>query len=76
MNELQKCVQSKDLVIFDLFHTLTANARTQSNNRLMTYEILEMDSKTWDFQILQNSPDRLIGKITDPFEIMADMARS
>jgi putative hydrolase of the HAD superfamily len=68
-------VSSKNTIIFDLFHTLTA--LDPINSKLpMTYEILGVSKEAWEEQIFEKSKERVIGKIRDPFLIIKSMAHS
>lgn len=66
-------IKSKQAVIFDLFHTLTAIERSWGP---YTYEILGVDQDAWNGQLLEHSPDRLEGRMTDPSEIISTLARA
>jgi hypothetical protein len=70
------CLANKKVILFDLFHTLTALESTWGDNRPLTYQLLGVEKEAWNYQLLQNSPDRLTGRKTDPFEIVAEMARN
>ena len=62
-------------VIFDLFHTLTSADVLRLPGR-GTSEVLGVSREAWNEQLLRYSDDRLRGKITDPFVIMAQMAHA
>ena len=62
-------------VIFDLFHTLTSADVLRLPGR-GTSEVLGVSREAWNEQLLRYSGDRLRGKITDPFMIIARMARA
>lgn len=66
-------IKSRQAVIFDLFHTLTAIERDWGP---FTYEILGVSHEAWNEQLLLHSPDRLEGRLTDPSEIVRTMARA
>ena len=73
---MHKLLETKKVILFDLFHTLTALESTWGDNHPFTYQILGVEKEAWNYQLLQNSPDRLTGRKTDPFEIVAEMART
>lgn len=73
---MHNCLADKKVILFDLFHTLTALESTWGDNRPFTYQLLEVGKEAWHYQVLQNSPDRLTGKKTDTFEIVSEMARN
>ena len=62
-------------VIFDLFHTLTSADALRLPGR-GTSEVLNVSHEAWNEQLLQYSDDRLRGKITDSFMIIAQMAHA
>lgn len=72
MSDITRLVDYKRAIIFDLFHTLTA---IESNWGPMTHEILGFTHEEWDSQLLENSPERLTGQLTDPTEIISTLAR-
>jgi putative hydrolase of the HAD superfamily len=68
-------LQEYRAVIFDLFHTLTSADVLRLPGK-GTSEILGVSREAWNEQLLRFSDDRLRGKITDPFMIIARMARA
>ncbi|OHD56670.1 MAG: hypothetical protein A2Y33_13185 [Spirochaetes bacterium GWF1_51_8] len=68
-------VRTKKAVLFDLFQTLTSR-ESEKNNLPQTSELLGVTREAWYEQIFRNSPERLRGIDTDPFGIMAKMARA
>jgi putative hydrolase of the HAD superfamily len=68
-------LQEYRAVIFDLFHTLTSADVLRLPGK-GTSEILGVPRVAWNEQLLRYSDDRLRGKITDPFMIIARMARA
>jgi putative hydrolase of the HAD superfamily len=68
-------LQEYRVVIFDLFHTLTSADVLRLPGK-GTSEILGVSRAAWNEQLLRYSDDRLRGKITDPFMIIARMARA
>jgi putative hydrolase of the HAD superfamily len=68
-------LQEYRVVIFDLFHTLTSADVLRLPGK-GTSEILGVSREAWNEQLLRFSDDRLRGKITDPFMIIARMARA
>ena len=74
-NALIQTVQKKRAVIFDLYHTLTALESSWGGGRPLTAHMLGIDRAVWDKMLIETSRDRLVGKITDPLEIVGGMAR-
>lgn len=60
-------------VIFDLFHTLTSLDSGIASGK-GTSAMLGVSRESWNEQLLNNSPDRLRGRLTDPFLIIKKMA--
>ena len=76
MNQnLISIVNSKTAVFFDLFHTLTSLESTWSS-RPTTSEMLGVSREDWNKQLLECSRDRLVGQITDPYQIIRRMAHA
>lgn len=73
--DLEKSVAAVRAVCFDLFHTLTAIDDT-SPGSASTWDLLGVSRDAWHGQVLDNSPWRQTGKITDPVEIIGRMARA
>jgi putative hydrolase of the HAD superfamily len=69
-------VAEKKAVIFDLFHTLTSVESSSDGSLPSTAEVLGVDRAAWNDQLLKHSRDRLVGLETDPFQIIARMARA
>jgi putative hydrolase of the HAD superfamily len=67
-------VDAKKAIVFDLFHTLTSVESSWGASLPATSELLGVDRRAWNEQLLARSRDRLIGAKTDPFEIIAEMA--
>ena len=74
-NDLPGIVRTKKAVIFDLFHTLTALETAWGDGRPMTHQVLGVSKEAWHTQLLECSRDRLVGKMTDPFAIIASINR-
>jgi putative hydrolase of the HAD superfamily len=72
---LSEVVAGADAVVFDLFHTLTSIESVTSWGR-PTHEILGVTREAWLEELFENSRDRLIGRIRDPFEMISMMARA
>ena len=72
---LTSTIGSKKAVLFDLFHTLTALESTWSSGP-MTSEILGVPTEDWNRQLLECSRDRVVGSMTDPYEIIRRMAHA
>jgi len=70
-----KIIKQKEAILFDLFHTLTALESTWSNGP-MTSEMLGVDRKDWNEQVLEKSRERLAGKVKDPLVIIRNMAHA
>ena len=68
-------VRAKKAVIFDLFHTLTPLDSSWSEQRPFTHQMLGVSRPAWNEQLFECSRDRLAGIQTDPFAIVAGMAR-
>ena len=64
------------MVLFDLFHTLTALESVWGPQRAMTYQILGVSQRAWHEQLLDKSRIRLVGEERDPFAVVALMARA
>ena len=62
-------------VVFDLFHTLTSVTALRVPGK-GTSKVLGVSREDWDAQLLLFSQDRLRGKMTDPFQIMEQMAHN
>jgi HAD superfamily hydrolase (TIGR01509 family) len=78
MNEtpVRMLVSAKKAVVFDLFHTLTSIESSWCRDLPSTSEVLGVDRDAWNDQLLVRSRDRLVGAKTDPFTIIAEMARA
>lgn len=68
-------VRTKKAVLFDLFHTLTPLESVWSDQRPSTHQMLGVSRADWNNQLFDCSRDRLAGIQTDPFDIIAGMAR-
>ena len=68
-------VRTKKAVLFDLFHTLTPSESSWSSVRPLTHQMLGVSRTAWNTQLFDCSRDRLAGIQTDPFDIIAGMAR-
>ena len=66
-------VAGKKVILFDLFQTLT-NTDLWEHSRPHTAELLGLDSELWKEMVFHGSRDRLVGKLTEPVEIMRMMA--
>jgi putative hydrolase of the HAD superfamily len=75
ITELRSTISRKTAVLFDLFHTLTDLESTWSRGP-MTHEILGLTKEDWNTQLLECSRDRLVGKMTDPHQIIRWMAHA
>lgn len=61
-------------VLFDLFTTLTSLKHLKDAPGRFTHEILGVPSEAWSNALFHKSRQRLIGAITDPLEIIKDVA--
>jgi putative hydrolase of the HAD superfamily len=74
--DLSKMIESKSVVLFDLFHTLTSLESTWDGSRPFTSDMLGISREEWDRQLIACSRDRVTGRKTDPVEIVAGMAHA
>jgi putative hydrolase of the HAD superfamily len=70
----RELVASKKAVIFDLFHTLVSLATLSTPGYASTSEILGVNVERWNEMLLARSPDRLRGRVRDPYLIMRSLA--
>ncbi|MDC7221063.1 MAG: HAD family hydrolase [Spirochaetales bacterium] len=61
-------------VVFDLFSTLTSLTQLPDAPGRYSHEILGVDPNKWREAVFNQSRDRLVGNITDPVEIVRDIA--
>lgn len=61
-------------VLFDLFTTLTSLKHLKDAPGRFTHEILGVPQEAWSNALFHRSRQRLIGAITDPLEIIKDVA--
>jgi putative hydrolase of the HAD superfamily len=61
-------------VLFDLFTTLTSLTHLKDAPGRFTHEILGVPPEAWSNALFHRSRQRLIGAITDPVEIIKDVA--
>ena len=61
-------------VIFDLFSTLTSLTHLPEAPGRFSHEILGIPRTAWTDALFDLSRDRLVGNITDPVEIIRDVA--
>lgn len=66
-------VAGKRVLLFDLFQTLT-NTDSWEHSRPHTSELLGLYNELWKEMVFHRSRDRLVGKLTEPVEIMRLMA--
>lgn len=66
-------IRESKAVLFDLFHTLVSFTALRIPGR-NTSEILGVDPSAWDDVVFNHSDDRLRGTISDPVEILDDLA--
>ena len=72
---LASIVSRKKAVLFDLFHTLTS-VETACPDYPGTAKLLGLPPDLWSAQQLRNASDRLVGRVTDPVEIVRSMAHA
>ncbi|MFH2049563.1 MAG: HAD family hydrolase [bacterium] len=65
--KISQLLKTKKAVIFDLFHTLIS---FDDSGRPWTSEVLGIEHEIWSRQLVENSPDRLLGKIKEPYELL------
>lgn len=75
MSRVAEYVATRECLFFDLFHTLTA-LESEWSDIPPTCELLGVDRKAWDEQLLERSRDRLVGKSRDSVEFLGRMART
>lgn len=61
-------------VLFDLFTTLTSLKHLKDAPGRFTHEILGVPAEAWSNALFHKSRQRLIGTITDPLDIVKDVA--
>jgi putative hydrolase of the HAD superfamily len=77
MTSLADMIATKTGAVFDLFHTLTTVAGSWGRGeRPLTSEMLGVDRAAWREQLLQHSRGRLVGEVSDPVEIIRQVARA
>ncbi len=72
--ELHRIVARKKAFIFDLFYTLTSVEEAAGGPS--TSALLGIERGLWNRELLERSPARLKGRVTDPREIIGGMARA
>jgi putative hydrolase of the HAD superfamily len=75
MTEVERFIDSKECLFFDLFHTLTG-LESEWADIPPTSRLLGVDRDAWNEQLLERSRDRLVGKLRDPVEFIGMMARA
>lgn len=65
---------SRPAILFDLFHTLTSQRQARLSGP-QTHELLQVSRAAILKAVFEESQARLTGGITDPVEIIADIAR-
>ena len=73
--DLASTLRRKKAILFDLFHTLTSLESAWFSGP-MTHEMLGVSKEDWNRQLLECSRDRLVGKMTDPYQIIRRMIRA
>jgi putative hydrolase of the HAD superfamily len=75
--KLHKVITSKKGIIFDLFHTLTANKSELKESLFKyTYQVLGVSRQEWEKQLFEQSRFRLSGEERDHLNFISKMARS
>jgi putative hydrolase of the HAD superfamily len=69
-------VNQKKVVLFDLFHTLTAVELSWGQGLPPTHQVLGVPREAWDQQLNFCPQDRVTGKVSDPSQIVGSMARA
>lgn len=72
---ISKLLSDTNALIFDLYHTLTST-ETGSNFAQPSADTLGVDRKEWNNFLVNNTRDRLVGKIQDPVQIIRYVAHS
>jgi putative hydrolase of the HAD superfamily len=75
MKSVQEYISTRRALFFDLFHTLTGPESGWAKIP-MTSELLGISKEDWNKQLLENTRDRLVGELKDPFEIIKKMAHA
>jgi putative hydrolase of the HAD superfamily len=75
ITDLHAVVTSKQAILFDLFHTLTALESTWSPGP-MTHQLLGVSKEAWNEQLQEQSRARLAGQMRDPVTIIRTMAHA
>lgn len=70
---LAQAVSAAKGILFDCYHTLTALEVTTPDHP-MTYQLLGVSEEAWVHELMENSHDRLSGKLKDGYEIIRGMA--
>ncbi len=68
-------LKRKRAILFDLFHTLTSLEAVGCSGQ-GTCDILGVSRDNWNEQLLECSRDRLVGKLTNPHQIIRRMAHA
>lgn len=74
-NSIITVVKQKQALLFDLFHTLTKVESSWAAGPL-TCEVLGVEKEAWNEQVMEESRDRLAGRITDPVLIIRRTAHA
>jgi putative hydrolase of the HAD superfamily len=69
-------VDSASAVLFDFFHTLSSIETTHDALPPESWEIMNLDRKTWHQAWEKITPARLDGEITDPYELLSIPAKA
>lgn len=72
---LKEMLGGRPVLIFDLFHTLTS-VEAAAPGRPTTSEVLGIDRKEWNRQLLEHSRERLTGELKDPIVMIGRMAHA
>lgn len=75
MNKPNEFIRTKKVLLFDLFHTLTAPESLWSGQPF-TSERLGVSREAWNEQLLEKSMERLKGFDKDPYSFVAKMAHA
>jgi putative hydrolase of the HAD superfamily len=73
MSTASAIVESKQAVVFDLYHTLVS-LEVSAPGRTPTHELLGVSREAWYRQLFVDTRARLLGHLRDPADIVADVA--
>ena len=74
-DDLLSLIEKKSVILFDLFHTLVSIDAVHLSGP-GTSELLGVSTEEWNRQLLECSNARLVGEISDPYDIIRRMAHA